>query len=99
MNFVLDSIPSPAAYVKNNVYSLAFDFTEVYSHNRTSTVRSWLKQLLHHADISCPVKVEGSGYVDVITTRKDNDLFINLINMTGDHRLSGVRSYNEIIPL
>ncbi len=101
--FENDSISMPSAYTENvengKIYLLNFDFTEVYKNNITSTVKNWLRDIIKDSEINVPIKVTGSGYVEVITTKKDNDLFINLINLTGDHRLPEVRSYNEIVPL
>lgn len=101
--FECDSIEEPSAYVvkleKGKIYSLRFDFSDVYKLNQTTAIKNWLKQLINDSDISEHVKVTGSGYVEVVTTRKNDDLLVNLINLTGDHRISSVRSYNEIVPL
>lgn len=101
--FDCDSIEEPSAYISESnsgkIYSLAFDFTDAYSNNKTSAIKNWLKNLIKSTSIKEHVKVSGSGYVEVVTTQKNDDLLINLINLTGDHRLNNVRSYNEIIPL
>ncbi len=101
--FENDSIKEPSAYITNvekgKMYSLRFDFSDAYKTNKTTAIKNWLRLLLENTGISFPIKVEGSSYIEVITTRKNNDLLINLVNLTGDHRFSNVRSYNEIIPL
>ena len=47
------------------------------------------------------VKIGGacSDYVDVILTKKQEKLLINLVNYAGPHSVSAVRSYGQIPPL
>ena len=42
------------------------------------------------------ISVSGSGYADLTVTEKNGNIFINLINMAGDHNVPTVRSYGEI---
>jgi hypothetical protein len=101
--FEFDSIKTPSAYVTplndGKIYSLAFDFTDTYDFNVSTVIKNWLKALFDNANINQFVKVSGSSFIEVITTRKNDDLLVNLINLTGDHRIQNVRNYNEIVPL
>lgn len=97
--FECDSESVPSAYEKDGHYQLAFHFGSAYRDNVTPTIRNWLRRLIADTSVELPVKVTGSGAVEVITTRKGNDLLVNLINLCGDHRRAEVRAFDEIPPL
>ncbi len=101
--FECDSLSVPSAFISpvNNgeFVSLCFDFTSAYQNNKSTVIKKWLLGLIDDLNIPCPVKVTGSGYIEVVTTKKNNDLIISLINLSGDHMLQSVRSYNEILPI
>ncbi|MBR4865218.1 MAG: hypothetical protein IKU11_00910 [Clostridia bacterium] len=97
--FEHDSIPTPSAYKDGNTFRLAFDFAAAYRSNVSTVIKNWLKNLIDATDILLPVQVSGSSFVEVVTTRKGNDLLVSLINMNGDHRRPEVRSFDEIPPL
>ena len=97
--FEHDSEVMPSAHEQNGWYRLAFNFAHAYQNNVTPTIRNWLRMLLADTGVNTPVKVQGSGFVEVITTRKGEDLLVSLINMCGDHRRTDMRAYDEIPPL
>lgn len=45
------------------------------------------------------VTVEGSSLVELNITRRDNMIYIHLLNYGGPHEVPSVRSYNEILKL
>ena len=101
--FENDSICEPSAYFKEigsgRFFGLSFDFSQAYASNVSSAFKKWLSGLIDQTGVHIPVKVKGSGYVEVVSARKNDDLLISLINLTGDHRRADVRSFNEIVPL
>jgi hypothetical protein len=97
--FEHDSVAVPSAYKKDNRYQLAFDFAAAYHENVTPVLQNWLRNLIADTGIDIPVRVHGSSFVELVTTRKGNDLLISLINMCGDHRRREVRCFDEIPPL
>ncbi len=97
--FEHDSVATPAAYKQGNTYRLAFSFAEAYRKNVSTVLRNWLRSLIEDTHISLPVKVSGSSFVEIATTRKGTDLLVSLINMNGDHRRREVRCFDEIPPL
>ena len=83
-------------YGKGNIIALGFDFGTAYPSNRTTCAKNFFKKL---AAITFPnplVKVEGSDYVELNITRRDNMIFIHLLNYGGPHEVPSIRTYNEI---
>ena len=81
--------------------SLAVDLGNVYAANQSSAIRSFAKGLLNSIGFEPTVKVtsEASDYIEVVLTRKDSKLCVNLLNTAGPHAVSAVRSYGQIPPL
>ncbi len=98
-----DSKKIPSAFItpygSGKIVSMNYDFTKAYSHNVTTVIKKWLRGLIDTLNIPCFVNVKGSSFIEVVTTKKNDDLLISLINLSGDHRLPNVRSYNEILPI
>ena len=97
--FEHDSVAQPSAMKVGKTYQLCFDFASAYRENVSTVIRNWLRSLIADTGIRVPVTVEGSSFVELITARKGNDLYVNLVNMCGDHRRSEVRCSDEIPPL
>ncbi len=96
----MENGPYPAAvakkYGKGNIVACGIDFGSVYDKNRTTCAKNFFKAM---ANITFPnpmVTVEGSSLVELDITRRDNMIYIHLLNYGGPHDVPAVRSYNEI---
>lgn len=77
------------------VYAMAMGAN--YRQNVTSAIRAFVRRTLTDVLGFEPVaKVTGSTLVDVVTRRKNGNLMVNLINVAGNHNVSGIRSFAEI---
>ncbi len=83
-------------YGKGNIVALGFDFGSVYTSNRTTCAKNFFKQLAAITFPNPAVKVEGSDYVELNITRRDNMMFIHLLNYGGPHEVPSIRTFNEI---
>ncbi len=97
------SASEPAAvmtpYGKGKVAGVLVDLGRRYRTSRTSVVRNFLSAIAREL---CPeplVEVTGSHFVDVVPTRQDGKLMVNLINTAGPHHDPSVYTYDEIPPL
>ena len=97
---IYDVEPHPAAYIRKEGKGawcfLAADLGDFYTINRSNTLRVFLKKMLADLGFNPQISVSGSGYADLTVTEKNGNIFINLINMAGDHNVPTVRSYGEI---
>ena len=75
---------------------LAVDLGDFYTINRSNVLRNFVKSLISQLGYQADISVCGSRFADLTVTEKENSLFINVINMAGEHNVPTVRSYNEI---
>ena len=68
----------------------------VYGDNITYAFKQYIRELFDKSGYVPMVSVEGSDYADVTLMQKDGYLMVNLINMAGEHSVTGVRTFREI---
>ena len=92
--------PYPAAYVvnrgKGKIAVTCLDLGTAYSKNRTTCIKNFYRGIMSRTFTSPAVTVEGSDYVELDITEKDNMMYIHLLNYAGPHDVASVRSYNDI---
>lgn len=81
---------------KGKVVSLCTKLGPVYGDNITYAFKQYIKELFDKSGYLPMVSVEGSDYVDVTLMQKDGYLMVNLLNMAGEHSVTGVRTFREI---
>lgn len=101
---IYDSDCTPAMMVKDagdgKMAALAFSLSGFYPANRSAAIRRFIRNVLEKELGYCPsVRVSGSSYAELTVTEKEDFLLVNLINMAGEHSVSGVRSFEEIPPI
>ncbi|OHB78835.1 MAG: hypothetical protein A2W31_17415 [Planctomycetes bacterium RBG_16_64_10] len=69
---------------------------ERYLNNATPTARDFLNGLVRELFPNPLVEVAGSHTVDVVVTRKDGRLMVNLVNTAGPHSNKVVNVFDEI---
>lgn len=100
-----DDSPLPAAVCtkacEGSVTVLAADLGHAYTKNATPVLQDFALSQLRNMGFAPLAEVSGTGkdYVDVILTRREGEILVNLVNYAGPHRLASVRSYREIPPL
>ncbi len=83
-------------YGKGNIIAVGLDFGAVYTSNRTTCAKNFFRNMTAVTFPNPLVKVEGSDFVELAITRRDNMMFIHLLNYGGPHEVPSVRTYNEI---
>ena len=98
-NFFDDS-PIPLSICKRigkgSITFMALDFAEIYKHNGSTAIRTFLKNAVYATGFRPLVEISGSSYADLVLTQKDGKLLINIVNTAGPGGLARVRSYNEV---
>ena len=84
------------AFGKGTVVSLCTELGPVYGDNITYAFKQYVKSMFEGCGYLPLVSVEGSDYADITLMEKDGNLMVNLINMAGEHSVSGVRTFCEI---
>lgn len=94
--------PIPAAVRrtvgKGSMILLGLDLGETYRANRTTAAKTFCRLQLDALGFVPAVTITGRGadYTDLVLTEKDGGLRVNLINFSGPHQLTPVRSYGAI---
>ncbi len=81
---------------KGNIVACGIDLGSVYTQNRTTCAKNFFKAMAAITFTDPLVKVEGSSLVELDITRRDNMIYIHLLNYGGPHEVPSVRTYNEI---
>ncbi|MBQ8551674.1 MAG: hypothetical protein IJ428_02540 [Clostridia bacterium] len=81
---------------KGKVVVMGIDYGCAYSKNRTTCSKNFFKKIMADVFKKPLVTVEGSSFVELGITRRDNMIYIHLLNYAGPHDVSSIRSYNEI---
>ena len=93
----------PAAILRQlgrgRILTLCIPLGEAYRHNVSPAIHGFLKEQFRALGYRPTVRVQGSGLVDVALTKKKGRLLVQLVNMAGNHQVSGVRGYDEIPPI
>ena len=87
------------AYGAGHVACLAFSLSPYYANNVTYALKQFTKRLLAAVGYRAEVSVEGSDYADLTLMEKDGHIMANVINRTGEHSATGVRTFREIPPI
>lgn len=82
-----------------NIFTIAFDLSGAYKTNQTAGLNGFVKKLIENTGFEPVAKVSGSTYVDVTTAAKEGNLLVNLVNLSGSHDRTGVRTFTEVPPL
>lgn len=88
-----------AKYGKGRLLCMCFDFSGSYKDNVSTAIEIFLRKQLEIMNFNPQIRVLNSHFVDVVLTKKNHNLLINLINYSGPHMVKRVRSYGEIPPL
>lgn len=81
---------------KGKVISLCTELGPVYGDNITYALKQYIKSMFEGCEYVPLVSVEGSDYADVTLMEKDGHIMVNIINMAGEHSVTGVRTFREI---
>lgn len=84
---------------KGEIAGIYASLGESYLDNTSPVIRDLLSNIVHLLLPEPFVKAEGSHQVNVVPTRKDKKLLIQLINTSGNHANDNVKGFDEIIPL
>ena len=83
-------------YGKGRIACLTFALAPVYENNVTFSLKEFVRRLLAGVGYRALVSVTGSDYADLTLMTKDGHLMANVINRTGEHNATGVRTFREI---
>jgi hypothetical protein len=93
----------PAAVItqmgKGTIAATLINVGERYRKCRISVLRDFIGAIVKEIFPNPIATVTGSHYVDVVVTRKDDKLAVNLVNTAGPHHDPGIYIYDEIPPL
>jgi len=81
---------------KGKFLCFGFDFAGSYKTNQSASFDDFIKNRMKAIGFEPKAKILNNSYVDVITATKGNKLLVNLINYSGPHMLSKVRTYREL---
>lgn len=89
-------VASVAKLGKGRIGAIYMDMAEAYHLAVTAGSRNFLNRVVRKLFPNPLVRVEGTHLVEVVPTRKDGRLCINLINLAGPHGNPNVYTYDEI---
>ena len=86
-------------YGKGNIIAIYYNIFEIYYHTPDFYVRNMISEIIDGLDTDKFLEYKGQKFVDIITSRKDGKLMINLTNTSGIYSEVKLRAYDEIQPL
>lgn len=84
------------SYGKGKVAGVYFNLGENYLKTTSPVLRKFLADLISRLFPEPLVKVNGSHYINVVPSKKDDRLLIHFINTSGDHANINVKGIDEI---
>ena len=96
LRFEIGAAATVRQWGKGKIAGIYSDFGSNYAKNESHMSRDFLGQLAQQL-FQSSVSVEGSNLVQVALNQKDGKIFLNLVNMNGNHKSAA--AYDEIPPL
>jgi len=84
---------------QGTIMAVYYNIFENYFRDPDFYIRNMMAELLDGLGAEKVVEYEGQKFVDIVTSRKEGKLLINLINTSGIYNEARVRAYDEIQPL
>lgn len=89
-------VATTAKYGSGAAGGIYVDLGKSYLSSTSPVLRDLLKNMIAELAPELIVRVEGSHKLNVVTTTKDNNLLVQLINTSGDHANRNVKGIDEI---
>ena len=88
-----------AKHGKGGIVAICYDLFETYFHAPDFYVRNMMAEILDGLDAGKFITYAGPKFADIVPSRKDGKLLINLTNTSGIYSEARLRAYDEIAPL
>ena len=89
-------LASVAQYGKGKAGAIYIDIGKYYSQNQNSLLKNLVKKVIEEMDASFISTIKGSENIHQVISRKNNKLYIHLINSGGEHNNPNVLVYNNL---
>jgi len=86
-------------YRKGKIAAVYFNAGTSYNEYKTFVIRDFVNETVNQLMPEKVAEVTGSHLVHVAVNRLNGKLFINLVNVAGDHRSMNTIGYDEVPPL
>lgn len=86
-------------YGKGKVAGIFFNAGSAYTEYKTPVIRDFINETIQQLFRDELVKVTGSHLVHVAVNRLNGQMYINLVNVAGEHTNQSALGYDEIPPL
>ncbi len=87
------------AYGKGKIAAIYFNAGSAYTEFKTPVIRDFLDETIQQLFANKIVEVTGSHLVHVAINSANGKLYVNLINVSGEHTNQNALAYDEVPPI
>ena len=91
-----ESAATISKYGKGKIAAIYVNLGQRYCNGQTSVIRDFLCGIVRKLFPKPMVEVSGSHHVDIVISRKNDHLILNLVNTAGPHSNPKVYTYDEV---
>jgi len=99
LNVEIKPIITKTKYGKGNIVAIYYNIFEIYARTPDFYIRNMMSDIIDSLDAEKFIEYKGQRFVDIVTSKKDGKLLINLTNTSGIYIENRIRAYDEIQPM